>query len=87
MLNGFVYVLFSLKDKRTYVGSTDNLNRRLQQHMSGLVRSTKNRLPLKLVYKEEFENLVDARKKEKYYKGCSGRKKLAIILDDVMPQW
>lgn len=86
-MKGCLYVLFSLKDNKTYTGSTDNLDRRLYEHNSGLVFSTKNRLPLKLIYYENFKNLSEARKKEKYFKTCSGRKKLAIILDKIMPLW
>jgi len=86
-MTGLVYVLQSVKDKRTYVGSTSDLERRLLQHGQGLVRSTRNRRPLRLIYKEELSSLFEARVKEKYYKSCSGRKKLAIILASVMPPW
>ncbi len=81
---GYVYVLLSQKDGRTYTGSTDNLTRRLAQHNSGLVKSTKDRFPLKLVHSEELASLKEARKKEKYYKGASGRKKLKVFLKDVI---
>jgi len=40
-----------------------------------------------MVYSEEFETIVEARRKEKYFKSCSGRKKLAIILSSVLPPW
>lgn len=83
-MKGIVYVLFSLKNKRTYVGSTDNLERRFNEHSNGEVNSTKNRLPLKIVYFEETENLDSARKKEHYYKTCAGRKKLKIILSKII---
>jgi len=86
-MQGFVYVLFSEKDKRTYVGSTDNLRRRIAQHNAGLVKSTKFRRPLKLVYFENYIDLSEARMKEKYYKCCSCRKKLAIILTSLLPPW
>ena len=84
---GYVYLLVSLKDYKTYIGSTDNLERRISQHFNGLVSSTRNRLPLKLIYYEEFSSIDEACKKEKYYKGCSGRKKLAIIMASVKPLW
>ena len=76
----YVYILFSSKDNKTYTGSTPDLERRLEEHNNGQVQSTKNRRLLKLIYKEYFENLIDARTKEKYYKTCAGRKKLKELL-------
>ena len=71
-----LYVLRSLKDNRTYVGSTDNFDRRLLQHNSGKVISTKHRTPFKVLFTEEFETLKEARKRELYYKSGAGRRKL-----------
>ncbi len=55
-----VYILFSEKDKKRYVGCTSNINRRLDEHNSGLVTSTKNRRPLNLIYSEVYDNKIDA---------------------------
>lgn len=71
-----LYVLLSLKDNRTYVGSTSNFERRLKQHNSGKVISTKHRLPFEILITEEFETLKEARKRESYYKSGAGRRKL-----------
>jgi len=79
-MKGFVYILFSLKDNRTYIGSTNNLEKRISEHNAGKVFSTKNRIPMKLIYNEEYEILKEARIKEKYYKSCAGRKRLKEIL-------
>lgn len=73
---GYVYVLFSLKDHRTYVGSTNNFERRLKQHNSGQVKSTKLRGPFKLLFTETFDTLSEARKRENWYKSGAGRRKL-----------
>ena len=78
-----VYVLLSLKDKRSYVGSTNALLKRIDEHNRGLVRSTKSRIPFKLVYKEEYDTEQEARKKEKYYKTAAGRRKLKQIFDNL----
>jgi len=78
------YILFSLKDKRTYVGSTNNLDRRLFEHQEGKVSATKNRLPIKLIYFEEYESIDQARKREHYYKSCAGRKKLKVMLNKII---
>lgn len=68
----YVYVLRSIKDGKRYIGSTDNLNRRIRQHNEGLVLSTKNRRPLVLVYYQEFEMLYEARIWEGKYKKSRG---------------
>lgn len=60
----FVYILKSLKDNKFYIGSTSNLKRRLKEHNSGLVKSTKSRKPLKLVYFEGYASEKDARQRE-----------------------
>lgn len=77
-----IYILLSDKDKRTYIGSTDNLERRLNEHNSGLCKSTKNRRPLRVIYTEEFRTLVEARNREKYFKSAPGRRKLKKIFND-----
>ncbi|MEX2012901.1 MAG: GIY-YIG nuclease family protein, partial [Candidatus Levyibacteriota bacterium] len=50
----FIYILFSLKDKKLYIGFTTNLDLRLIEHTAGRVTSTKDRRPLKLIYHEMF---------------------------------
>jgi putative endonuclease len=72
----FVYILLSEKDNKRYIGCTENLDRRLTQHNSGLVKSTRNRRPLKLIYQEEFEIKSDAMKREKEIKAKKGKFKI-----------
>jgi putative endonuclease len=69
----FVYILQSKKDNKHYIGMTSNLEQRLFQHNSGLVKSTKNRIPLELIYSEEFENKSDALNREKELKTKKGK--------------
>jgi putative endonuclease len=76
-----VYLLLSEKDYKTYIGSTNNLERRFQEHNLGEVSSTKNRRPLKLIYSENFNNLSEARIREKHLKTRKGRKELKIIFE------
>jgi len=59
-----VYILKSVKDQNLYIGSTNNLKRRLAEHISGKVFSTQNRRPFKLVYCELYKSEIDARKRE-----------------------
>ncbi|GAB4218688.1 MAG: GIY-YIG nuclease family protein [Candidatus Microgenomates bacterium] len=70
----FTYVLKSEKDKKYYIGCTNNLKRRFEEHNSGLVKSTKSRRPLKLVYYEACLSEKKAFKREKYFKTGFGRK-------------
>ncbi len=68
----YVYVLQSEKDSNFYVGVSTDLLQRLQQHQNGEVVSTKNRLPLTLVYWEGCLNQADATRREKYLKSSWG---------------
>ncbi|MEK7146753.1 MAG: GIY-YIG nuclease family protein [Patescibacteria group bacterium] len=45
----YTYILKSEKDKKFYTGYTKNLKLRFEQHFKGLVESTKDRRPLKLI--------------------------------------
>ena len=64
----FVYVLKSKKDNNLYIGSTNDLERRLSEHNEGLVFSTKSRVPFELVYYEAYRSESDARHREKNLK-------------------
>ena len=70
----YVYVLRSLKDNQFYVGLTRDLPVRVQQHNSGLVISTKKRVPFELVYWEGCLNRSDAARREKYLKSAWGKR-------------
>ena len=70
------YIFQSLKDNRTYVGSTNDFARRLKQHNAGQVKSTKYRIPFKTLLIEEVETLTEARKRERWWKSGAGRRKL-----------
>ena len=72
----YVYLLYSEKDSKFYTGSTNDLKRRLHEHVSGNVKSTRNRRPLKLLYYEGCLNEKDAQQREKYLKSGMGKKYL-----------
>jgi putative endonuclease len=72
----YVYVLLSEKDNRFYTGYTADLEKRIEEHMNGKVLSTKNRLPVKLVYFEASLNQNDALHREKYLKSTYGKRYL-----------
>ncbi len=70
----YTYVLQSLKDSKFYTGYTKNLKLRFEQHQNGLVKSTLNRIPLKLIYYEACLNQFDATHREKYLKTTYGKR-------------
>lgn len=70
----YVYVLKSQVDGKNYVGYTKNLKLRFEQHSKGLVSSTKNRKPLKLIYYEARLSQQDATQREKYLKTTYGKR-------------
>lgn len=60
----YVYIIKSKKDGELYIGSTNDLRKRFQEHNSGLNRSTKHRVPFELIYYEAYKSESDARKRE-----------------------
>ncbi|MEJ0020952.1 MAG: GIY-YIG nuclease family protein [Candidatus Doudnabacteria bacterium] len=60
----YVYVLQSIKDGDKYIGSTNDLKKRLLLHNSGRVFSTRLRTPFELVYYEAYKSEKDARVRE-----------------------
>ncbi|MFH1838069.1 MAG: GIY-YIG nuclease family protein [Candidatus Kuenenbacteria bacterium] len=72
----YIYALHSLKDDNFYVGYTSNLKKRKQEHDNGLVKSTKRRRPVRLIYYEACLNQQDALHREKYLKSSWGKRYL-----------
>ena len=64
----YVYILKSEKNGRIYIGSTKNLEKRLEQHNSGKCFSTREMKPLEVIYYEAFQHEEDARLREKRLK-------------------
>ncbi len=60
----YVYVLKSQKDTELYVGSTNDLKRRVSEHQNGKSFSTQFRRPFELIYYEAYKNEKDARERE-----------------------
>lgn len=74
----YVYILKSRKDENLYVGSTNDLKKRITEHNTGKVFSTRPRRPLDLVYYEAYKNEQDARVREKQLK-YRGRARAQLI--------
>jgi len=69
----YVYALRSLVKKFVYVGSTNDIRRRMDEHANGLVQSTKAYLPLELAAYVAVPTERKARELEKYFKAGSGK--------------
>lgn len=82
----YVYVLESLKDSERYIGYTNNLKRRVEEHNGGLSFSTKFRLPFKVIYFEGCTNENDAKRREGYLKTTQGRRFLGLRLTEYKRQ-
>jgi len=70
----YVYVLHSDKDNQFYTGYTSNLKKRVNEHNSGISKSTAFRESPKLVYYEACLNRKDAMRKERYLKTTWGKR-------------
>jgi len=79
-MNYFIYVLYSKSADKTYVGFTNDLNRRLKEHNKGDTKSTKSRRPFKLIYYEAHTSEEDARRREKYFKKDKGKSTLKQMM-------
>ena len=78
-MKGYMYIL-ECSDGSYYTGSTKDLEIRLAQHQAGEgANHTKKRLPVKLVYYEEYQRIDDAFYREKQVQGWSRKKKEAMI--------
>ena len=78
----YVYILLSLKDKKFYIGFTNDLKRRLKEHNSGKNTSTKLISPFQLLYYEAHLSKADAMKRERYFKTTKGKSTLRQMLRD-----
>jgi putative endonuclease len=69
----FVYIIQSLKDGTFYVGSTQDLNERIERHNQGRSKFTKGKRPLELVHREEYADRSLAAKREREIKSKKDR--------------
>lgn len=69
----YTYVLKSKKDNKLYIGTSNDLKKRLKEHNFGHVEATKNRRPFILIYYEACFDKIKAYKRESYFKSGFGR--------------
>lgn len=79
MTKGYLYILRCF-DNSYYVGSTKDLERRLRQHQEGKgAMYTARRLPVELLYYEEYSIIDEAFYREKQVQGWSRKKREALM--------
>jgi len=76
----YVYILKNSKNNRYYIGSTNNIERRLAEHNSGKTKYLRPLLPIELVFKKDFEKLKDARLIERKLKNLKNHNILERII-------
>ena len=78
----YTYIL-KCADGMLYCGWTNNLEKRIKAHNDGKgAKYTRSRLPVTLVYYEEFETSIEAQRREYRIKRLSREQKLALISGD-----
>ena len=70
----FVYLLQSRVTKKWYIGFTENVSQRLEQHNAGKNISTTVGRPWDVIYYETYLNKLDALGREKFLKSGSGHR-------------
>jgi len=87
LMEFFVYILYSEKCDKYYVGHTEALDVRLKQHNGGTGGTfSSSCLPWKLVYSETYSSRSEAMKREKEIKKWRREKKNALV-ETINPQW
>ncbi|MCK5331977.1 MAG: GIY-YIG nuclease family protein [Candidatus Marinimicrobia bacterium] len=71
-----VYVLYSVKIDRLYIGQTQDLKKRLREHREGVSFYTKRASDWRLIHIEEFQTRSEAMRREKQLKTYKGREYL-----------
>ena len=76
----YVYILKSFKNLRYYIGSTNNIQRRLEEHNSGKSTYTKLIKPFELVFYQEYSTVKEAKQIEYKLKRLKSRKIIEKII-------
>ena len=81
----WVYILYSRKIDKYYVGACKDLDRRLYEHNLGHSKFTSTGVPWELVYKEEFQDLILAKQRELKIKKMKSRPYIEGLIRKVSP--
>ena len=85
--NYYIYILTNKKYGILYIGVTSNLERRLQEHHSKIIKGFTSKYNLdKLVYYEHYNDVNESIVREKQLKGWKRDKKIELI-DNINSDW
>ena len=76
----YTYILYSEKINKFYIGSTYNLEWRLERHNMGWGKFTKKGIPWRIVYFEKYDSSIKALTREKEIKNKKSRKYLEQLI-------
>ena len=76
----YVYILYSARVDRYYVGQMDDLTSRLQHHNDGKVTSTKAYVPWEMKYNETCETRSEAMRREREIKARKSRSYIKALI-------
>ena len=79
----YVYVLWSEKLKKRYIGFSIDIKNRLEQHNTGINKFTSRGIPWKIIHTETYPTKKEAMRREKDLKGGQGR----AWLDEKYPEY
>lgn len=79
-MEGFIYLIESSKNKKLYLGSTNNPAFRIKEHNKGFCHTTKTGIPWKCILIIKIGDLTKARKVEYYIK----QQKEKLIIQNIL---
>ena len=79
-----VYILYSAKIDKFYVGYTNDIQRRMAEHNRKKGKYTDNGIPWKIVYTEAFENKKEAMNREAFIKSRKSRKFILELINSIL---
>lgn len=80
----YVYIIYSEKVGKSYIGFTNDLKRRISEHKAGSSNFTQQADDWKLIYYEAFCNKKDAKEEESFLKTGKGRERRGYLLKNFM---
>ncbi len=75
----YVYIIYSVKLSKKYIGFTEDLQRRITEHNNGKDAFTSKGLPWRLVYYQAFISKKDAMAEERFLKTGKGRERIKFL--------
>jgi putative endonuclease len=83
----YVYIIYSEKLNKKYIGFSTNLNKRIKEYNLGKSNFTSKGIPWKLIYYELFKSEKDARGEEIFLKSGKGGEKVKFLLEDTIGEF